>query len=90
MAKLPEGVTQEELDRYRKMTPSERLALSLKMTREHTAWLMTQPKEYVDQFFDDLRREKRLSNENILRKLQRSRGIEVVEEYCHEGGNLAS
>jgi hypothetical protein len=40
-------------------------------------------------FFEDLRREKRLSNENILRKLQQARDTEVAEGIDADVGRLA-
>ncbi len=56
----------EQLEEYRRMTPGERIALSLKMTAEQWPAMMSGTKEQIDRRFELLNRENDLGNANIL------------------------
>jgi hypothetical protein len=87
MRRLPDGITEQELERVRKMTPGERLSEGLRLTREYLGWLMQQPKDVIDAFFENERRENDLRNEAILRCLERCR---AAEESDVEDTNLTA
>lgn len=59
----------ETLEAYRRMTPSERLALSLQAMREDWPYLLAGPPDVVDQRFEAIRRENDARNEAMLRRL---------------------
>jgi len=63
----------ESLDRYRRMSLSERLALVLEMIREETPLLLAGPPEVVDRRFELLRRENDLRNQGMLAGIARSK-----------------
>ena len=67
-------LSKETLEEYRRMTPGQRLALTLEMIRESTRWLVSGPPEVVARKFELMQRENDLRNENILRGLARSEG----------------
>ncbi len=66
-------LSRETLERYRRMTPSERLALTFEMIRENTPWLLYGPTEVVDRRFELLRRENDQRNRNMLTAIARTR-----------------
>ncbi len=61
----------ETLERYRRMTPSQRLQLTLEMIAENTPYLFVGTKEQVDRKFELLRRENDARNRRILEGLAR-------------------
>lgn len=63
----------ETLEAYRKMTPSERLKLTLEMTRENTKFLLVGPPEIVARRFELLRRQNDERNRNMLTAIARTR-----------------
>ena len=62
-------LSQIALEAYRKMTPGERLALSLRASRESIPHLLSGSKEMVDRKFERMREEKAIRNRLILEKL---------------------
>jgi hypothetical protein len=71
----------EALERYRRMSLSERLALVLELIREETPHLLAGPPEVVDRRFELLRRENDLRNEGILAGLARAKS---QDERSHQ------
>ncbi|MCG8450051.1 MAG: hypothetical protein MI725_10800 [Pirellulales bacterium] len=65
-------LSREQLETYRRMTPGERIALSLKMTAEQWPALMSGTPAEIDRRFELLNKENDLRNQNILAKLARS------------------
>lgn len=63
----------ETLEAYRKMTPSERLKLTLEMTRENFRRLLVGSPEIVAQRFEVLRRQNDERNRNMLTTIARTR-----------------
>ena len=63
----------EALERYRRMSLSERLALVLQMIREETPHLLAGPPAVVDRRFELLRRENDLRNQAMLEGLARAK-----------------
>jgi hypothetical protein len=68
-------LSQETLEQYRRMTPGERLELTLKMIEANEPALLEGPPEVVQRRFELLRRENDLRNENMLRALAREKEI---------------
>jgi hypothetical protein len=66
-------LSQGQLDAYRAMSPSERLALSLRMTEENWRALTSGPAERVDRRFELLNRENDARNRNLLAAFARLR-----------------
>lgn len=64
-------LSNEQLEQYRRMTPSERLSLSLKMLREQWPALMSGDKEQVDRKFDLINRQNDQRNEALLAGMAR-------------------
>ncbi len=62
-------LSQETLDAYRRMTPGERLAITLAMMRENTPYLLAGRADVVDRRFELIRRENDLRNARILAAL---------------------
>jgi hypothetical protein len=62
-------LSRETLEAYRRMTPSERLALTLQAMRESYASLLQGPPEVVDRRFELIRRENDARNRNMLERL---------------------
>jgi hypothetical protein len=62
-------LSQETLEQYRRMTPSQRLALTLQAMRESWPYLFKGPKDVVDRRFELIRRENDLRNHAMLEKL---------------------
>ena len=65
-------LSKETLERYRRMTPGQRLALSLHAIDENEQALLYGKKEVVDRRFELLDRENRMRNENLLRVFART------------------
>lgn len=63
----------ETLEAYRKMTPSERLKITLEMTRANFRRLLTGPPEIVARRFEVLRRQNDERNRNMLTAIARTR-----------------
>ncbi|MBP86192.1 MAG: hypothetical protein CMJ64_05670 [Planctomycetaceae bacterium] len=63
----------ETLEAYRRMTPSERLQLTLEMTRDNTPYLFLGTPEQVDRKFELLRRQNDDRNRRMLAALARTR-----------------
>ncbi len=63
----------ETLAAYRKMTPSERLKITLEMTRENTKFLLSGPPEIVARRFELLRRQNDERNRRMLEGMARTR-----------------
>ena len=62
-------LSKETLDAYRKMTPGERLALSMQAMREAIPHLLAGPPEVVDRRFELIRRENDARNRAMLERL---------------------
>ena len=58
----------ERLEEYRRMTPGERLALSLQAMREAWPYLLMGPPEVVDRRFEAIRRENDARNKALLER----------------------
>ena len=67
-------LSREALERYRRMSLSERLALVLEMIRKETPYLLAGRPEVVDRRFELLRRENDLRNQAMLEGFARSKG----------------
>lgn len=63
----------ETLEAYRRMTPSERLRLTLDMTAANTPYLFVGTPDQIDRKFELLRRENDARNRGILEGLARAR-----------------
>jgi transposase len=72
-------LSRETLERYRRMTPGERLALTFEMIRENTPYLLAGKPDVVDRRFELLRRENEARNSRILAALAglKARGAAV-------------
>lgn len=62
-------LSREALESYRRMTPSERLALTLEAMREATPWMLYGSPEVVDRRFELIRRQHDEGNRRILERL---------------------
>ena len=65
-------LSKETLEEYRRMTPGQRLEITLEMVRDATPYLLRGPSDVVDRRFELLRRENDLRNENLLRGFAKS------------------
>lgn len=63
----------ETLEAYRKMTPSERLKLTLEMTQANFRRLLTGPPEVVERRFEVLRMQNDERNRRMLTAIARTR-----------------
>jgi hypothetical protein len=72
-------LSQEQLEHYRRMTPGERISLSLRMTEEQWPQLMSGPPELVDRRFELLNRENDARNRNMLAAFARMR---IKDDSC--------
>jgi hypothetical protein len=61
------------LEAYRRMTPSQRLQITLQMMREASPFLLHGTPEHVARRFERLRMQNDLRNERMLRGIARSR-----------------
>ena len=66
-------LSDEAKDRYRRMTPGERLEITLEMIREATPCLLEGDPGIVDRRFELLRRQNDERNRRMLRGMARSR-----------------
>jgi len=62
-------LSQETLEQYRRMLPSERLSLALRATREAIPHLLHDPAEIVDRKFELIRRENESRNRSMRERL---------------------
>lgn len=65
----------ETLEMYRKMTPSERLKLTLEMIRENTPFLLRGTPEEVSRRFEKIRRDNDERNLRMLTGIALSRPV---------------
>ncbi len=66
-------LSRETLEEYRRMTPGERLALTLKLTEESEPYLFHGTPEQVSRKFELLRRENDERNLRMLEALARTK-----------------
>ena len=66
-------LSRETLERYRRMTPGERLQLTFEMIREATPYLLQGTPEQVDRRFELLRRQNDERNLRMLTAIARTR-----------------
>jgi len=66
-------LSRETLERYRRMTPSQRLRLTLEMIRQETPYLLRGTPEQVDRRFELLRRQNDERNRRMLAGIARTR-----------------
>jgi hypothetical protein len=66
-------LSSESLDAYRRMSPGQRLELTLAMIRENTPFLLRGSPEVVARRFELLRRENDARNRNMLTAIARTR-----------------
>ncbi len=62
-------ISRETLEAYRRMTPGERLALTLQAMRESVPYLLQGSPRVVDRKFELIRRENDRGNRRILERL---------------------
>lgn len=65
-------LSRETLERYRRMTPGQRLSLALRMTTEQTPHLFAGSPETVRRRFELLRRQNDERNQRICEALARA------------------
>lgn len=68
-------MSRETEARIRKMTPSERLSMTLQLIRESTPCLFEGPADIVRRRFEALRQQNDARNENMRRAMARSRSM---------------
>jgi hypothetical protein len=66
-------LSRETLEEYRRMTPGERLALTLRLTEESEPYLLYGTPEQVRRKFELLRRENDERNRRMLESLARTK-----------------
>jgi hypothetical protein len=66
-------LSRETLEEYRRMTPGQRLALTLKLTQESEPYLLYGDPEQVDRKFELLRRENDERNRRMLEAIARTK-----------------
>jgi hypothetical protein len=66
-------LSRETLERYKRMTPSERLELTLRMIEESIPALLEGPPEVVNRRFELLRRQNDERNRRMLEGIARTR-----------------
>lgn len=66
-------LSRETLEQYRRMTVSERLALTFKLTEDAEPWLLRGSPDVVKRRFELLRRQNNERNKRILKGLARAR-----------------
>jgi len=62
-------LSKETIEAYRRMTPGQRLELTLQACREAMPYLLIGPEDVVDRRFELIRRENDLRNRRILMRL---------------------
>ena len=65
-------LSRETLEAYRRMTPSQRISLTLQAMREATPYLLAGDPATVDRRFERIRRENDLANRRMLEGLARA------------------
>lgn len=73
-------LSREQLEAYRRMTPGERISLSLKMTAEQWPAMLSGTPEEVDRRFELLNRENDLRNEAVLKALAKHKRAAAEQE----------
>ena len=80
-------ISRESLEFYRKMSPSERLRLSIELSNESLKYLFMGPQDVVDRRFARIRQQKDLFAERVCAALaahaascQRSEAANVAEQ----------
>jgi hypothetical protein len=68
-------LSRETLERYRRMTPSERLRLTLDMIEESLPYLLRGTSEVVDRRFELLRRQNDERNRRMLEAIARTKNL---------------
>ena len=68
-------LSRQTVEAYRRMTPSQRLALTLQAMRDSVPYLLRGPKEVVERRFELIRRENNLRNRQMLEGLARAEGL---------------
>jgi hypothetical protein len=66
-------LSRETLEEYRRMTPGERLSLTLQMIKENMPYLLQGPPDVVSRRFEFLYRENEQRNRNMLTAIARTR-----------------
>jgi hypothetical protein len=66
-------LSRETLERYRRMTPGDRLALALKLTAESVPYLLYGTPEQVRRKFELMRRENDARNRRMLEAIARTK-----------------
>ena len=66
-------LSRETLEAYRRMTTSQRLALTAQMIRENTPYLLHGPPEIVLRRFERIRQENDARNRNMLTAIARTK-----------------
>ena len=66
-------LSQDTLERYRRMSPGDRLALALRLTEENIPALLEGPPAVVRRRFEILARENEQRNRNMLTAIARSK-----------------
>lgn len=66
-------LSRETMERYRRMTPGERLALAFRLTDEATPYLFAGKPQQVERKFELLRRQNNERNERILAGIARTK-----------------
>jgi hypothetical protein len=66
-------LSRETLEEYRRMTPGQRLSLTLRMIKENSPYLLKGAPEVVVRRFELLERENDARNLNMLTALARTR-----------------
>ncbi len=67
-------LSRETLEAYRRMTPGERLSLTMQAMRESMPYLLAGPPEVVDRRFELIRRENDARNRAMLEHLAKAEG----------------
>jgi hypothetical protein len=68
-------LSREKLEEYRRMTPGERLALTLMMTEAATPYLLAGTPDVVKKRFQLLRMQNDERNKNMLEALARTKNL---------------
>jgi hypothetical protein len=66
-------LSQETLEAYRRMTPGQRLKITVEMIRENTPYLLRGSPEVVARRFERLRQENDARNFNMLTAIARTK-----------------
>ena len=66
-------LSEETLAEYRRMTPGQRLSLTLRMIKENTPYLLKGSPEVVARRFELLQRENDARNQNMLTAIAHTR-----------------